>query len=364
MLKEVRHRLTPASSGGVTFHGAAEHGTHLETVSANGRPVAFTTGSTALVDSGVGNSAVTVDRVFDDDIAIMKRLCMLDARADDSKNGLIYGAATPRITATFTHTIGTDTNDIPTPVGGSMSVDDMRRFGIAGSFGYIGAGARRVSVVSPYMGVVGGGHSSTSGLSVDHHDIDHPVFETVAAGNRLGVVVKFRGYGSGSEKYVSCGLGGTVTITVRYVAVAGNDPEFSLIGIGQDGRRVTLATMIGDVTDANEVNTVTMSASAMESGMRLAAAYMVADRSLSVSTGNGVLTCGNSSRSDLQCVMSIEGTASNDTVTFEGSSLYVGAPAEPSLTTHENDEGVDLNAIVARFMSDRDAAGGYYGMEN
>jgi hypothetical protein len=346
VLKEMKHRITPAASGGVTFHGCAEHGTHLELISANGRPTSFTSAPTTLVDSSRSPTAPVSERLLDGDVSIMKRVCLLDTRADDSKSGLIYGAVTPRVTARMNHTIGSATHSIPTPTGGAIAIDDMQRFGIAGYHGYTGAGHKKVTVVSPYLGINSSGYASTNGLSTSVYEPSGSFL--VSAGNRLGVIVDYNDYDSGHEKFLSCGLGGTVTITLGYVRVT-SDPTFSLVGIGQDGKRVTLATFKGETTDAGEENTATLSASAASFDTRLSAAYVTADVDVTVTTANGVLTSGNSDRSDLQCVISIEGTAANDTVTFEGSTLFVGAPAEPSLSAHELDEGVDLDAIVRNF---------------
>uniref|UniRef100_A0A2V0RIE1 Uncharacterized protein n=1 Tax=viral metagenome TaxID=1070528 RepID=A0A2V0RIE1_9ZZZZ len=347
VLKEVRHHLTPASSGGVTFHGCAEQGGQLEVISSSGRPTAFTSAPTTLVDSSVDINANAANRVFDGDIVVMKRVSLLDTRADDSKSGLIHGAVTQRIGAKYNHTIGGVLNTIVTPVGGAMQVSDMRRFSVAGSFGMTGAGCRKASVVSPYFGLTGSRHRDGGGHSIDNDDL--PIGASlVTAGTPILTVES--PYVTGVEYHApSCGIGGTVTMTVRYACSAGANPSFTLTGIGQDGRRVDLAVASGDVTDTNEVHGITISASASDHNLRLGAAYLTASRDITMHSSNGVLANGNSDRSDLQCLISAEGLGSNDVVTFEGAALYVGSSTEPSLVSEATDAEVDLDAIVKEY---------------
>jgi hypothetical protein len=322
----------------------------MSVVSDMGRPTSFTAvGGTVLTDSSITTTTLA-NRIFEGDVPIMKKLTMLDTRADDAKSGLIYGAVVPRLGEAVNYSIGGDTISLPTPQGGMISVSNMERYNIDGLFGYTGAGASASHVVSPYMGVTGGGFSHGSGRAISVYK-GHVGGQNYTAGKRLGIAIG-EGSTAASAQLNTYGIGGTVTFKIDYT-LPGADTNLRLYGVKQDGS-ISLLGFSRVYTTATEQTAVVTGAS-LE---RLSSAYVACDTSIVIMEVQGTLTQGEANRSDLQCCLSIEGTSSNDVVTFESCCLYVGSAPEASLNTRDTDTLVDLDAVVREYKRAVDVSSG------
>jgi len=278
----------------------------------------------------------------------MKKLTMLDTRADDDRQGEVHGAVTPRLCEYEGHLVpGASSSTLAlTPQGGGMSISSMQRFCIAGSYGYCGTGPSSFHVITPYAAVQSHAYQA-GGFAPRAKSVSSGLLgSAVAAGDAIGGLIGMPHFDSAENApYLSVGFGSRGDVHLKYQGATAI-PIFTVTGICQDGYRTT----VGEGAGSSGFGEVTIPLTGEEL-YRFASVYVTCDTEITPTTLVATFSPGDTNRSDLQCTLSIDGTKTNDSVTFVATTLVVGSPAEGGIATGSYDEGIDLDAIAADYMA-------------